>query len=214
METKLGVPLSIRQRSGLRRQCSAAKEKLLNDPTLPKVDITVLGAGSGLIGKSLKTEILREEALELALEGFLPFTARGELPKDEKRSLFRELGLPYVSDPAVTRHLNEFLEPTGQQPDAILFNGGFFIPEILRERVADVVGQWYGRRPEILRTATGSGCARGAAYYPTFAPPAAACWCAAVFRELLHRARRAARWQVSAVACAARRRRRRGGRDR
>jgi len=130
------------------------------------VEITVLGTGSGLIGKSLKTEILREEALELALEGFLPFTARGELPKDEKRSLFRELGLPYVSDPAITRHLNEFLEPTGQHPDAILFNGGFFIPEILRARVADVVGQWYGRRPEILENSDlDLAVARGAAYY-------------------------------------------------
>jgi len=166
VETKLGVPLSIRQRSGLRRQCSAAKERLLNDPELQKVEITVLGTGSGLIGKSLKTEILREEALELALEGFLPFSERGELPKEEKRSLFRELGLPYVTDPAVTRHLNEFLEPTGQIPDAILFNGGFFIPEILRERVADVVGKWYGRRPEIFEnTDLDLAVARGAAYY-------------------------------------------------
>jgi len=166
VETKLGVPLSIRQRSGLRRQCSAAKERLLNDPNLKSVEITVLGSGSALIGKSLKTEILREEALELALDGFLPFTQRGELPKEEKRSLFRELGLPYVTDPAVTRHLNEFLEPTGQVPDAILFNGGFFIPEILRERVADVVGQWYGRRPEILEnTDLDLAVARGAAYY-------------------------------------------------
>jgi hypothetical protein len=160
------VPLSIRQRSGLRRQCSAAKEKLLNDPHLKGVEITVLGTGSSLIGKSLKTEILREEALELALEGFLPMSERGELPKDEKRSLFRELGLPYVADPAVTRHLNEFLEPTGQVPDAILFNGGFFIPEILRERVADVVGHWYGRRPEIFEnTDLDLAVARGAAYY-------------------------------------------------
>src|SRR5579863_6891705 len=166
VETKLGVPLSIRQRSGLRRQCSSAKERLLNDPNLKSVEITVLGSGSALIGKSLKSEILREEALELALEGFLPFTERGELPKDEKRSLFRELGLPYVSDPAVTRHLNQFLEPTGQAPDAILFNGGFFIPEILRERVADVVGKWYGRRPEIFEnTDLDLAVARGAAYY-------------------------------------------------
>ena len=75
VETKLGVPLSMRQRSGLRRQCSAAKEKLLNDPDLKGVEITVLGSGSSLIGKSLKTEILREEVLELALEGFLPFSA-------------------------------------------------------------------------------------------------------------------------------------------
>jgi molecular chaperone DnaK (HSP70) len=166
VETKLGVPLSIRQRSGLRRQCSAAKERLLNDPDLKSVEITVLGTGSSLIGKSLKTEILREEALELALDGFLPFSERGELPKEEKRSLFRELGLPYVTDPAVTRHLNEFLEPTGQIPDAILFNGGFFIPEILRERVADVVGKWYGQRPEIFENSDlDLAVARGAAYY-------------------------------------------------
>src|SRR5947207_14254107 len=166
VETKLGAQLSIRQRSGLRRQCSAGKERLLNDPNLQSVEITVLGTGSSLIGKSLKTEILREEALELALEGFLPFTERGEAPKDEKRSLFRELGLPYVTDPAITRHLNEFLEPTGQAPDAILFNGGFFIPEILRSRVADVVGQWYGRRPEILENSDlDLAVARGAAYY-------------------------------------------------
>jgi molecular chaperone DnaK (HSP70) len=166
VENKLGVPLSIRQRSGLRRQCSAAKEKMLNDPSVKSVEITVLGAGSALIGKSLKSEILREEALELALEGFLPFTQRGEAPKEEKRSLFRELGLPYVSDPAITRHLNAFLEPTGQVPDAILFNGGFFIPEILRDRVADVVGQWYGRRPEIFENSDlDLAVARGAAYY-------------------------------------------------
>jgi molecular chaperone DnaK (HSP70) len=166
VETKLGVPLSIRQRSGLRRQCTAAKEKLLGDASLQSVEITVLGSGSALIGKSLKTEILREEALELALEGFLPFTQRGEAPKEEKRSLFRELGLPYVSDPAITRHLNAFLEPTGQVPDAILFNGGFFIPEILQARAADVVGQWYGRRPEILEnTELDLAVARGAAYY-------------------------------------------------
>jgi molecular chaperone DnaK (HSP70) len=166
VETKLNAQLTIRQRSGLRRQCSAAKEKMLNDPHLKSVEITVLGAGSSLIGKSLKTEILRAEALELALDGFLPFTERGEAPKDEKRSLFRELGLPYVSDAAITRHLNAFLEPTGEIPDAILFNGGFFIPELLRERVADAVGRWYGRRPEILENSDlDLAVARGAAYY-------------------------------------------------
>src|SRR4051794_136787 len=166
VETKLGQQLSIRQRSGLRRQCSSAKERLLTDPHLKSVEITVLGTGSSLIGKSLKTEILREEALELALEGFLPYTERGEEPKEEKRSLFRELGLPYVTDPAITRHLNAFLEPTGQVPDAILFNGGFFIPEILRDRVADVVGKWSGRRPEIFEnTDLDLAVARGAAYY-------------------------------------------------
>lgn len=165
-ETKLGVPLSIRQRSGLRRQCTAAKERLLSDPNLKSVEITVLGTGSALIGKALKTEVLREEALELALDGFLPITERGDPPKEEKRSLFRELGLPYVSDPSITRHLNAFLESAGQAPDAILFNGGFFIPEILRQRVADAVAHWYGKRPEILDNRDlDLAVATGAAYY-------------------------------------------------
>src|SRR4029453_14703832 len=109
VESKLGVPLSVRQRSALRRQCAAAKERILADPKLQKVEVTVLGAGSGLVGGTLRTEILREEVLELALEGFLPFTGINDQPKEEKRSVFRELGLPYVSDPAITRHLGAFL---------------------------------------------------------------------------------------------------------
>src|SRR5437762_2500591 len=105
VESKLGAQLSIRQRSGLRRQCSAAKERLLSDPNLRSVEITVLGGGASLIGGALKTEILREEALELTLEGFLPISDRGDLPKEEKRSLFRELGLPYVSDQIGRAHV-------------------------------------------------------------------------------------------------------------
>src|SRR5882757_4967112 len=85
-ESKIGKQLSIRQRSGLRRQCSAAKELLLCDSHLKSVEITVLGAGASLIGGTLKTEITREEALELTLEGFLPLTPLGEKPKEEKRS--------------------------------------------------------------------------------------------------------------------------------
>ena len=165
-ESKLGKQLSIRQRSGLRRQCSAAKELLLCDPRRESVEINVLGAGSTLIGGTLKTEITRAEALELTLEGFLPLSARGEKPTEEKRSLFRELGLPYVSDPAISRHLSAFLESAGQVPDAILFNGGFFIPEICRTRVADLLDSWYGHRPEIFENRDlDLAVASGAAYY-------------------------------------------------
>jgi actin-like ATPase involved in cell morphogenesis len=167
VEAKLGKTLSIRQRSGLRRQCASAKERLLADPNLPSVEITVLGGGSSLVGGTLKTEILREEALELALDGFLPMCERGDRPKEEERSPFRELGLPYVSDPAVTRHLAAFLASAGDAvPDAILFNGGFFIPEILRDRVADVLEHWYGRRPAVLDNRDlDLAVAVGAAYY-------------------------------------------------
>ena len=167
VESKLNTQLSIRQRSALRRQCAAAKERMLADPSLKSVEITVLGAGSSLVGGTLKTEILREEALELTLEGFLPFCSLDDKPADEKRSLFRELGLPYVSDPAVTKHLAAFLSANeGARPDAILFNGGFFIPEICQQRVADVMERWFGRRPLILENRDlDLAVAVGAAYY-------------------------------------------------
>ncbi len=64
--------------------------------------------------------------------------------------MFRELGLPYVSDPAITRHLAEFLRTSPAREraiDAVLFNGGFFIPAVFRERVLDVLEHWFGRRP-------------------------------------------------------------------
>lgn len=167
VEAKLKTQLSIRQRSALRRQCAAAKEKMLADPSVKSVEITVLGAGSSLIGGTLKTEITREEALELTLDGFLPFCGLDEKPKEEKRSLFRELGLPYVSDPAVTRHLAAFLSSNeNSRPDAVLFNGGFFIPEICQQRVADVIERWYGHRPMVLENRDlDLAVAVGAAYY-------------------------------------------------
>jgi molecular chaperone DnaK (HSP70) len=167
VESKLGTQLSIRQRTALRRQCAAAKERMLADPNLKSVEITVLGAGSSLVGGTLKTEITREEALELTLEGFLPFCNIGDQPAEEKRSLFRELGLPYVSDPAVTKHLAAFLGANEDaKPDAVLFNGGFFIPEICQQRVADVMERWYGRRPLILENRDlDLAVAVGAAYY-------------------------------------------------
>jgi hypothetical protein len=167
VEAKLGKTLSIRQKSGLRRQCAAAKERLLSDANLKSVEITVLGGGSSLVGGTLKTEITREEVLELALDGFLPGCELTDKPKDEDKSLYRELGLPLVSDPAVTRHLAAFLASAGDaRPDAILFNGGFFIPEILRERVADVMEHWYGKRPVIFENRDlDLAVAVGAAYY-------------------------------------------------
>ncbi len=167
VEAKLGKTLSIRQRSGLRRQCAAAKERLLSEEHLKSVEITVLGAGSSLVGGTLKTEITREEVLELALDGFLPGCELTDKPKDEDKSLYRELGLPLVSDPAVTRHLAAFLASAGDaRPDAILFNGGFFIPEILRQRVADVMEHWYGKRPLIFENRDlDLAVAVGAAYY-------------------------------------------------
>src|SRR4029077_6882232 len=80
----------------------------------------------------------------------LPIVSREERPQaPEVRRGLRELGLPYESDPAVTRHLAAFLARAARtdasgpperradagaatlaQPDAVLFNGGFFPPAV------------------------------------------------------------------------------------
>src|SRR4029450_1620838 len=55
VESKLGTTLSLRQRSALRRQCAAAKERLLADSKLQKDESTERGAGTGMIGGSVRT---------------------------------------------------------------------------------------------------------------------------------------------------------------
>jgi molecular chaperone DnaK (HSP70) len=168
-ESKLGKQLSLRQRSSLRRQASAAKERMLSPGGPESVEITLAGAGASLVGGTQRVSLTRDEVLELALGGFLPPTQLGEHPVQEKQSVFRELGLPYVSDPAVTRHLSEFLGTAPEAKngiDAILFNGGFFIPEVFRTRVVDIVEHWYSRRPAVFENQDlDLAVAIGAAYY-------------------------------------------------
>jgi len=95
----------------------------------------------------------------------------------------RELGLPYASDPAITRHLAAFLtqaaiamngSPATQRmarPDAVLFNGGFCTPAVTRERLVEAISAWFdaaepGWRPRLLSNeGFDSAVARGAAYY-------------------------------------------------
>ncbi|MBQ7649470.1 MAG: hypothetical protein IJS15_00840, partial [Victivallales bacterium] len=58
----------------------------------------------------------------------------------------REMGLPYASEPAVTRHILQFLrtEQVFIKPTHILFNGGAMLPKILRARILDAVQEWCG----------------------------------------------------------------------
>ena len=52
------------------------------------------------------------------------------------------------------------------QPDAVLFNGGFFAPAAARDRVVDVLGAWSGKRPLLLENERPeASVAIGAAFY-------------------------------------------------
>ncbi len=196
VEEKLGNPkLTLRQRNGLARQCCAAKELLLSDERIERAPINVLGSGRAVVGGSLATELTSEEVEETLMKGFLPLTAPDDLPPRDRRTGLRELGLPYASEPAITRHLAEFLtksfdaetsigssSPDQQatvkdqplrlfRPDAVLFNGGFFAPAITRERIIETLTHWFhekGKRykPRVLNNeAPEAAVAIGAAYY-------------------------------------------------
>lgn len=174
VEEKLGRPkLTLRQQQALRRQCAAAKERLLGPPPVERVTIAVLGSGSALVGGSLSTDLVRDEVLRLLLDGFLPVCDSLASPSGERdrRTGLRELGLPYASDAAITRHLAAFLRDAGSagepvRADAVLFNGGFFTPHEARVRVADVLGQWFGQAPRVLTNSSpATAVAEGAAVF-------------------------------------------------
>jgi molecular chaperone DnaK (HSP70) len=188
VEQKIGTKLNLRQQHALEVLCSRDKERLLGDEDLDRVPINILGAGRSVVGQMVASELTRNELTELLTEGFLPLTASSDMPLRMRASGLREIGLPYAADPAITKHLAAFLKqaavamdgtdsqthqddcPRMARPDAVLFNGGFCIPAIARERIAVAVGNWFrdgtGWRPKILNhEVLSSAVAIGAAYY-------------------------------------------------
>ena len=177
------IKLTLRQRYALRRACCAAKERLLSDSSLERVLVTVLGSGSAVVGQALSTDLTREEVLQILTAGFLPITAPEDMPAPGRPTGLRELGLPYASDPAITKHLAAFLtqaavamngssaNPRLVRPDVVLFNGGFCAPSVTRERIVEAISSWFGGaqsrwRPKLLNNeAPDTAVARGAAYY-------------------------------------------------
>jgi hypothetical protein len=85
-----------------------------------------------------------------------------------------ELGLPFENDTAITRHVASFLNDHGLaskqpvQPTQVLFNGGVFRSEPLRQRMLQVLGNWFPSEPPQELIGGGDlefAVARGAAYY-------------------------------------------------
>jgi hypothetical protein len=114
VESRLDSRLSLTQRLALRRQCTAAKERLLSDASLAHVVVTILGTGRSVVGGAQSADVTREDVLRLLEDGFLPITGSDDHPRRDRRpGALRELGLPYETDPAVTRHLARFLARAG-----------------------------------------------------------------------------------------------------
>ncbi|MDA4516832.1 hypothetical protein NZA43_09290, partial [Escherichia coli] len=71
--------------------------------------VVVPSRGSKLIGGSIRTEVTRDEVLQMLVEGFFPRAAVSDKPQTRARAALTQLGLPYAQDAAVTRHLAAFL---------------------------------------------------------------------------------------------------------
>jgi hypothetical protein len=155
--------LDAAQYGALTQACRLAKETLLGPKPPASYTVTVMGRGRQVVGGAQHAALTMEDIRRTLFDGFFPEVPLDSEPRGGTRVGLHEMGLPYVSDPAVTRHLAAFLKrhrPDGaaleeSQPQAILFNGGVFQPPALRERVLDVMRRWYdmvGRpwRPLVL----------------------------------------------------------------
>jgi molecular chaperone DnaK (HSP70) len=110
-ESRLSTPqtrLSAASLSQLVERCRAAKEQLLGADAPSSLSVTLLGAGSKVIGGARSTELTRAEVEQIIVDGFFPAVTADARP-GRPRGAIVEFGLPYASDPAITRHVSAFL---------------------------------------------------------------------------------------------------------
>jgi hypothetical protein len=186
---KNGTKLDANQMTQLTYACRTAKEQLLANPKLASAPVTVLGKGRSVVGGTIKYDLPRAEVEKTLVDGFFPECPRDAEP-DRTATGLQELGLPYVADPGITRHLAQFLHRQSEAlagrdahsgkkkktaadpaiPGVVLFNGGVFKADPLRNRLLGVLGAWAkSAKVEPTREMAGAdldlAVARGAAYY-------------------------------------------------
>lgn len=178
------VEVDAWQSVALWHSCRTAKESLLAVGGPKKHPVTVLGRGSKLVGGTISVDLDREAVSTELLDGFLPPCELTAQPARRRASGFREIGLPFETDAAITRHLAHFLTQqseaasaagtgadagtNGARPTHILFNGGVLKASALRERLLEVIGSWFGDNPPDVLEGNHDldfAVARGAAYY-------------------------------------------------
>jgi len=166
VQRDLGKQLDAMQQRAFVYACRRAKEQLLSDEPPASVPVAVLGRGSKLIGGTLKAEVTREQAETLLVDGFFPVVEADAKAQRRRAGGLREMGLPYAHDPAVTRHLAEFISRFGRMPTAVLFNGGVMKAPKLRSRVVELLRTWAGREVTVLAgTDADLAVSVGAAHY-------------------------------------------------
>ena len=183
-ESKLTAEgLSASQWDRLLHASRQVKETMLGESRPNATTINLPTEGSRLVGGSLQVEVSEQEIDQTLLDGFFPEVALTDRPAGGQ-SGFQEFGLPYAADPAVTRHLAEFLSThrrsgldeddtdSAERPELVLFNGGVMAASAIRQRIVDSIATWFRQpgesdwRPHVLSSPRlDLAVAHGAAYY-------------------------------------------------
>ena len=172
----------------LAHAAARAKIALFEDARLKEAPIAVPSRGSSLFAKTISTALDRALLAQVVVDGFFAQTALDDLPREARRTGLQEFGLPFASDPVVSKHLARFLTRSLQNvrasdklgalvgsrvggpallPTAVLFNGGVFKAQPIRERVLDLLASWNGGQPvrELDGFEPDLAVAKGAAIY-------------------------------------------------
>jgi len=184
LEPALGGQLDSARWHALTNLCRAAKETLLGDTPPAEVPIRLVGRGRSVVGGVLAANLSRDTVERAVIDGFFPFVDPDAAPRRAARAGLQEWGLPFASDPEVSRYLAAFLrrhreddQPavaearfSGGRPDGILFNGGALKPAVIRDRLRQLITRWYpgesAWEPTVLQSVDlDLAVARGAAYY-------------------------------------------------
>ena len=184
LEPELGGQLDSQRWHALTNLCRAAKETLLGDDPPAEVPISLVGRGRSVVGGVLAANLSRDTVEHAVIDGFFPLADADAVPRRTARLGLQEWGLPFASDPEVSRYLAAFLRrhreddqvagtearPAAGRPDAILFNGGALKPALIRDRLRQQIARWYAGdgswEPAVLQSVDlDLAVARGAAYY-------------------------------------------------
>ena len=151
--------------------CREAKERILGVAQAAEARVTVLGRGSKLVGGARSTTLKKEEVERVVLGGFFP-EVEDDVPQDKPRGGIVSFGLPYEREPAITRHVRQFLtrhaaEMPGGAPDALLLNGGVFNAKPIVEALVHAISSFSGDAPPSVLPGTDPdlAVARGAVLY-------------------------------------------------
>jgi hypothetical protein len=184
-----GKSIGETQFLALTHAAGRAKESMFADDAIAEFPIAVPSRGSSLLARTVSTKLDRQTLDGVILEGFFAKTAVTDLPHKARRAGLQEFGLPYASDPVISKHLARFLTRSLENvqasetlrslvgaearskpflaPTAVLFNGGVFKAAPIRRRVLDLLTAWNEGPPvrELAGYQPDLAVAKGASIY-------------------------------------------------